>query len=167
MMGPQHRLLGAFAGAGVASAAGLPWSMVALTGIVATTTAHGAASPDMDQTGTWRALTRWAPAALRKHRGLTHWWALPAAAWWAVGHHLPAAAHWPAYALLIGWASHLLGDALFGRIELWPGGPDFGLGLDTDGWLERHVARAAILAGLAWVLWTTPTWPGAHGWLPA
>lgn len=140
MIGRTHRALGALCGAAVAAHDGQTWAMVAMTALVASATASGPTSPDLDQTATWRTLTRPLPAAIRRHRGLTHWWVLPVAAWLLVATQLPADAHWPAYALIVGWASHLLGDAIFGRLPVLPG-LQAGLGLKTDGFLESGRAR--------------------------
>lgn len=171
MLGPTHRAFGGLAGVTLAAAAGQPWPMVAMTGIVATATSNGPASPDMDQTRTWRRVTAVLPRGMRRHRGLTHWWGLPVAAWVLV-QQLPPDAHWPAYALLAGWVSHLVGDFVFGRLPLLPwGGPSFGVGLGTGGFVEtgrvevggraRTVlpfgpTRLVIAAALVWVLAGAP-----------
>lgn len=163
-MGPTHRLWGGLCGVTVASATGQPWSMVAMTGVVATATAHGWSSPDVDLTRPWITVRKVIPHPLDNllnHRALSHWWGVPVAAWWGIG-HLPTDAQWPTYALLIGWVSHLLGDFLFGRLPLLPwGGPKVGVGLDTDGFLESGArwfpispVRTLIVAALAWVLLT-------------
>lgn len=162
MMGRSHRILGALAGATYATTTGQPPSMVVLTALVATTTSNGPTSPDGDQTGQWwPALTGILPTWVRRHRGLLHWWGLPFAAWFLVP-HLPTEAHWVGYALIVGWASHLFGDALFGRIPLAPWGCTWGVGLDTDGPLESGVRilgwrtpsalRVVLLTALAYVL---------------
>lgn len=173
MMGPTHRAFGALCGATVASAAGQDWSMVAMTALVATASSHGWSSPDVDQTKPWQTVRKVIPGPFDKvlnHRGITHWWGLVALAAWGIN-HLPADAHWPAWALLIGWTSHLLGDFLFGRLPLLPydGGPKFGLGLDTGGflesgkvngrkWLPVSPARLGIAVALGLVLiYGTPT----------
>lgn len=159
MMGPQHRLFGALAGALTASVAGQEWPLVAMTALVATSTAHGWSSPDMDQTGPWQALARLSGplGPMLAHRRLTHWWALPVAVWWLIGVYVPAGAAWPAYALLAGWVSHLVGDFVFGKLPLLPwGGPKVGLGFKTGGWLENGPARALIILALGFVLIRTP-----------
>lgn len=177
MMGPSHRLLGALCGAVVGSSAGHDWPMVAMTAIVASTTAHGPTSPDLDQSGPWRAAQRLSGpfSALFRHRsGLSHWWGVPVAAWLAIG-QLPAPTQWVAVALLTGWVSHLIGDFVFGRLHLLPwGGPSFGFSLRTDGFIEdgsvrlrgRKVTlipfgptRVVITIALAYVLWATPAVP--------
>lgn len=141
--------------------------MVALTALAATATSNGPVSPDVDQTGAWRTLTRWLPVGVRRHRGLTHWWGLPLLAWLAIP-ALPVEARWVGAAMVVGWVSHLAGDAVFGRVPVAPwGGPMVGLGLDTGGFVEtgrlrirgREVTvlpfgpvRLALAAALAWVL---------------
>ena len=63
--------------------------------------------------------------------------------------------------------SHLVGDAIFGHIPLLPwAGPTIGLGLDTGGTVETgrtrwgvlpfSPARAALAAGLGWILVVAP-----------
>lgn len=166
MTGSSHRMLGAVAGAGYATLAGQPASVVAMTALVATATSNGPASPDGDQTDAWRAATRAAPAWVRRHRGLLHWWGLPVAAWLAVP-GLDPLVQWAAHALIIGWASHLLGDAVFGKIPTLPGCRDIGLGWDTGGILENggrllgvrvpSLTRAILAAALAWLLLGAPT----------
>lgn len=170
MMGPSHRLAGALAGAWFAHQAGLPWSMTAMTSLIATVTSNGPTSPDVDQTKTWRDAAKAAPWLLG-HRNLSHWWGLPAVAWWAAATYLPGEAQWPAYALLVGWVSHLVGDAIFGRVPLLPWGCMVGLGLDTGGFIEtghkrifgreRTIlpfgpTRLALGATLVWVLADCP-----------
>lgn len=159
MMGPTHRLFGAVCGAGMAIAADADATMTMLTALVATATSHGWSSPDVDQTDGWRAATRLLPArarALTAHRRVTHWWGLPVLAYLLVLPTLPQAAHWPATALLCGWVSHLLGDAIFGTLPLLPwGGPTVGLGLDTGGFIET--GRAEVFGRERLVLPFGPT----------
>lgn len=161
MMGPSHRLLGALAGAVYATVEGQPPSVVAMTALVATATSNGITSPDADQSDGWRTLTGVLPAWARRHRGLSHWWGLPALAWLLVP-YLDPQVHWAAHALIVGWASHLAGDAVFGKVPLAPWGIYAGLGLDTDGALESGVRifrwrtpsalRLALGAALVYVL---------------
>lgn len=167
MMGSSHRLLGAVAGAGYATLAGQPASVVAMTALVATATSNGPASPDGDlPVSWWPKLTGMAPTWVSRHRGLLHWWGLPVAAWFAVP-GLDPLVQWAAHALIIGWASHLLGDAVFGKIPTLPGCRDIGLGWDTGGILENggrllgvrvpSLTRAILAAALAWLLLGAPT----------
>lgn len=164
MMGPTHRLFGAACGAGVSLWAGQSETMVLMAGLVASATSHGWSSPDVDQSRPWVAVRRALPGSGRwmNHRtGITHWWGLALAAWLCIELLLPSEALWPARALLVGWCSHLVGDAIFGRIPVWPGGPMVGVGLRTDGFLESgKLGRYRILpisplkiALLAWIGW--------------
>ena len=157
MMGPTHRLFGGLAGVTLATYTDQPWSMVAMSGIVATASAHGWLSPDVDQTKPWVAVRKKLPSfcdQLMNHRtGLSHWWALPALAWWQGIGHLPPDAVWFATVLLVGWVSHLIGDFIFGELALFPwGGPTFGLRLDTGGWIENRLANPLIGAAIVLVL---------------
>jgi hypothetical protein len=170
MMGPSHRLLGGLVGASFAAMTGQSFTRVVLAGIVASATSSGDTSPDLDQSETWRACTRLLPASWRRHRGLTHWWALPVAAWFLVPDGDPTVA-WVIQALILGWGSHILGDAVFGKVPLVPGGPYIGLDIaDTGGFIEtgqtevrgRKVTvlpfgpvRAGMAAALAVVLATS------------
>jgi membrane-bound metal-dependent hydrolase YbcI (DUF457 family) len=162
MMGRSHRILGALAGAAYAVGQGQPRSVVAMTALVATATSNGPTSPDGDQTGQWwPALTALAPTWVHRHRGLLHWWGLPVLAWLAVP-ALDPQVQWAAHALLVGWASHIIGDAVFGRVPLLPWGCNWGLRFDTDGPLESGVRifrwrtpsalRVVLLTALAYVL---------------
>lgn len=169
-MGPTHRLFGAVCGAAYGHLTGQPLAMIAMTAIVATSTAHGWSSPDLDQSEPWEAVRKVMPgpaARLMAHRFLTHWWGWPALAWWRLD-DVDASIALPLTALLIGWTSHLLGDVIFGQLYLWPwGGPRFGLGLDTGGFIETGKAhvfgrertilpfgpiKLAMLAGITWLL---------------
>lgn len=175
MMGPTHRLFGAVSGAGMAAVSGVDATMTMLTALVATATSHGWSSPDVDQTEAWRAAAKVLPGrarAIAAHRRLSHWWGLPALVYLFALPGLPETAQWPATALLCGWVSHLVGDAIFGALPAFPwGGPTFGLGLDTGGFLETGRAelfgrerlilpfgptRLLLAAALAWVLTGTP-----------
>jgi membrane-bound metal-dependent hydrolase YbcI (DUF457 family) len=169
-MGPTHRLTGVLAGVVVASLAQQTWSVVAMSGLVASATSHGWASPDLDQTKPWIRVRKALPddlAVLLNHRNLTHWWGLPVGAWLWTG-TLPVQSQWAMRMLVVGWVSHLLGDFIFGALPLLPwGGPRVGLGLDTGGFIETGVlhrrrwvpfspARVLILVGIAWVLFAQP-----------
>lgn len=145
MMGPTHRLFGALCGATMASATGADTSTMLMTALVATATAHGWSSPDLDQLAGWRKVSGRLPARLRAwtgHRRVTHWWGLPALLAFLVVPTLPAETRWPAVALLCGWASHLIGDAIFGEVPVFPwGGSYIGLGLETGGFIETGKAK--------------------------
>jgi hypothetical protein len=161
-----HTLAGASASLAVASLAGWPlWQQVAAGGI-------GAAVgplPDVDQRRWWRTLDHLLPdewlghGGPFRHRGITHWWGLPAVAAPAV--LLLPAGQWLAWAALGGWCSHLAADWVFGRacpqegrgpgIPLAPWWSHHGLGGDVDGWGERWLAvpGLVLLLGLqGWVM---------------
>lgn len=122
-----HHVLGASCGLLVAQGAvltaGWTWPQALVFGAVAALTAGGPLSPDIDQYGPWRTADDVLPDELlgrggpMQHRGITHWWGLQAAAAVALAYTdatLPGP-WWLAWAALTGWASHLIGDFLFGR----------------------------------------------------
>lgn len=165
MMGPTHRVFGALCGAAVATYQGETFTMIAMTSLVATATAHGWSSPDVDQTEPWETVRAVLPrpaAKLMNHRALTHWIGVPALAWLGFG-QLPPEAHMPAFALLIGWCSHLLGDFIFGVIPLLPwGSPKVGVGFKTGGFVEKWIALPACAFALVYLLYAPLA--RAHGW---
>src|SRR4051812_41917139 len=80
MMGPTHRLAGFLSGEVVALLTHQSWAWVPISGLVASASAHGWASPDIDQTAPWVAVRKRLPAPLAKvlnHRELAHWWGIP------------------------------------------------------------------------------------------
>jgi len=113
-MGPGHRALGTASAAG-ALAVAEPRGVVtsALVVLAAVVTSGGTLSPDVDQTRAWRRITGGSGACA--HRNVTHWWAWPVGLLVLSGRlddvHLSALA----LGASVGWGSHLLGDALFGR----------------------------------------------------
>ena len=166
MMGQTHRPMGSAWWLGGIAAANLAGAginpVVALTGAaIAPVFAAGRLSPDADLT--W----------LRHlgHRRLTHrpdttavaLTAVSLAAWVPLALVLPFHLHLLLLAPVTGWWSHLVGDAIFGRIpcgrvlgavlrqflgrHICPLDPTgryycwFGLGWDTDGALERGHTR--------------------------
>jgi hypothetical protein len=156
MMGETHRFFGLWAGIGTSLALHWPPGQILWTGVIAVATAAGGFSPDMDQKSWFKALDRWIPdewlghGGPLQHRGLSHFWGVPAVGALAVmtGEVVHPGAYWfIAWALLIGWASHLLGDFIFGKaapmcgrgkgIPLAPWWSHHGLGLDTDGRIEH------------------------------
>jgi hypothetical protein len=151
--GTTHRALGICAGVALGTAAGWAWPQVVACGWLATLTAAGGVSPDVDQHRAWGLLDRFVPDEWLgnhgplQHRGIAHWWALPVAGALAVRYWLPGRFSWVAFALLAGWMSHLAGDFLFGRpgagrgpgIPFAPWWNHRGLGLAVGGWLERIV----------------------------
>jgi len=111
-----HKQAGYICGASTGVLLNLPaWECI-LVGALATVTAGGKTSPDFDQTKTYRILL---PKALEGHRKLTHWWGWPVLLllaiivywylfrpenWWLIVYS----------ALLLGWASHIAIDWIFG-----------------------------------------------------
>ena len=163
-----HHLLGLSAGLSLAAASGWGWPQAATGAFLAGITAAGPLSPDMDQYRWWRRLDRWVPDELLgaggplQHRGLSHWWGIPAVA--AVTPVLlPGPVQWIVWCLVVGWVSHLLGDLAFGKacpfsgrgpgIPVWPWWGHVGVGLDTGGVLEGLTAALLLPAALAWQSW--------------
>ena len=156
MLGPQHRIFGGLCGAAVATYQGGSFTIIAMTAIVATASAHGWSSPDVDQTRPWRDVARALPGPLghaMKHRGISHWPGWVVLAWFGIA-NMPADTRWALMALLIGWTSHIVGDIVFGKVPLLPwGAVNVGLGLDSGGFLETKVERIALTLGLAYLLY--------------
>lgn len=112
----------------------------ALSPVVALATAM---APDVDNSRWWQQIRKRVPShvvrsALR-HRGLTHSWLMPVLIWKS-----QAEPSWVFVALVAGYASHLLADALFGEtgvpVLLWWW--HVGLRLPMAGWLEASTAVA-------------------------
>lgn len=165
MMGPSHRRLGAAWWLGGVLAANTVGAgihpLIAFGGAaVAPVFAAGRWSPDADVT--WLAHLG--------HRRATHRPDTTAAAltvitfvvWVPLAFLAPAGLAWLVWAPVAGWWSHLVGDAMFGRIPVGPAvgavlarilpsglvrrgggyGPYWvGVGWDTDGLLERGNVR--------------------------
>jgi membrane-bound metal-dependent hydrolase YbcI (DUF457 family) len=187
----SHQVLGAVSGVTLGHLASwqLPQSIVA--GVVASVTAAGILSPDCDQYNAWKRWFRWvwrlfgyAVAALpiwpsgrsgdpTQHRGITHWWGVPALwslAVLALERAVPGPFWWLAWTGIVGWTSHLLGDAVHGRqfhgqdghgVPLAPWWKHVGAGvtwrgeakaLKSSGWTERWVTVPVVaVAGLVQV----------------
>jgi hypothetical protein len=139
------------------AAAGLVPAVLASTG------------PDLDNTRTAKRLDGWLPdealggCGPLQHRGLAHWWGIPAAAW-LVADRLPAGWwQWAILAAILGWASHLLGDLTFGKagfgtgqgVPLLPWGWHVGLGFKVGSRFERAVAWGLTVAA-GWLLVGSP-----------
>jgi hypothetical protein len=147
-LAPSHRLLAATAATAhtVLVTHEHRLVVVAVTAVAATATSAGWTSPDVDQSWLWVTARKGLPNAIARlfnHRtGLAHWWGIPVLAWLFWLPTVPAVAQATAAALILGWGTHLLGDAIFGKIGLLPGvGPAVGLGLDTGGWIETGKSR--------------------------
>lgn len=147
--------------------------------------AGGRWSPDMDQCGPWRTflgrpIVRWFHDRFEhggpgRHRGLSHWWALPVAASVPV-QLVPrdgalSVLWWLLMACLAGWASHLLTDAVWGAkgygrnagIPVLPWWCHVGIGLKSDGWTSlafEHVVFPVAGGALFWMI----VRPGVAWW---
>ncbi|HEY6796210.1 MAG TPA: metal-dependent hydrolase [Kineosporiaceae bacterium] len=154
MKGTTHRLLGACGGAALGMAMGWGWPQIVASGWLATLTAGGPTSPDVDQRLLWTLADRLLPDEWLgnhgplQHRGIAHWWGVPATVAVVSWSTVPPRFVWIAYALIAGWTSHLVGDWFFGRsgqgrgpgIPFAPWWNHRGLGLAVGGLLERVVA---------------------------
>jgi hypothetical protein len=170
-MRPGHVLAGATSAAGVGMLLGWPTGHVLLAAAVGAVVGP---LPDVDQHRWWRRLDRVLPdewlghAGPMRHRGITHWWGLPALASgamyaWASANPSVRTWLWLALAALVGWCSHLAADWVFGRacvqegrgpgIPLAPWWHHRGLGGDVGGLAERMVAVPALTLLLGWQGW--------------
>lgn len=170
MMATTHRLTGAAAGLAVATATGAGLVHTAVTTAIATVTAAGFTSPDIDQQSSWRTVDALVPDELAghggplRHRGLAHWWGLPVLIGFLAVRTVPEQWQWLVGAALVGWCSHLIGDFVFGKanrrqgrgpgIPLAPWWWHVGLGLDTGGWLESAVRWLGLPVVLTWQVLT-------------
>ena len=181
--GPAHRVGGVTAWLAVAPHLAIPGWQVAAGAVIAGATAHGRLSPDVDNTRTWRRVDPYVPdEALGgngplAHRGVAHWWGLPALAlgWVALGHD-PGVLAWEVAAVAVAWASHVALDAVFGQqppgVPLAPWGWHVGLRLDSGGVVERWLALPVLTLACGWLSWRSlggPSLPEvarAAGWTP-
>jgi hypothetical protein len=110
-MAPCHHLAGFATGAALAVHAHQPVWVAVGSACLASITAGGVLSPDVDQFKLWRALDRWLPdewlgeGGPLQHRGISHFWGLPAA---AAAYLYVVGGPWWAWMLLAGWVSHLV-----------------------------------------------------------
>jgi membrane-bound metal-dependent hydrolase YbcI (DUF457 family) len=166
MMGPDHRIAGVVAWFAAVPPLGVHGWPVAAGAVVAGATAHGRLSPDADQ---FHWLAKVIPGG---HRGITHWWVFPLAGiWWAT--YLIGPYRWELAVISIAWASHIITDAVFGKVPILPklfkghGHSRWvylGLGLKTGGKIEYWVAVPAfILFGLWSVLTILQVHPTLYG----
>jgi hypothetical protein len=172
-MGRGHAITGLSAGIAAVTVLHPPtWQAPIIIGITSLT-AGGPLSPDVDHTTAWRLWDRLLPDEILgdggplQHRGVSHWWGIPAAAGAALWWFDPSWA-WPVWAVVLGWLTHLVGDLAFGRacpgvrgpgVPLLPWTHHIGLGLDVDGWFE-HVVVACwpliVVWQVAWLVTGTP-----------
>jgi hypothetical protein len=165
MMGTGHRLTAAAGWMATAAHLGLPGWQVAAGIPVAVAFSAGPTSPDVDNTRVWKKLDKWIPDEVLGdggplgHRELLHWWGLPA----IVAVVLQAVGGpWYAWAAVLGWASHLAGDLVFGQagygtpqgIPLGPWWWHLGLGLKCGGLTERALVPVAAAAVVWWAAGT-------------
>lgn len=164
-----HNLLGAASGFGLGLAAGWPWWQVLAGAGLASVTSDGPTSPDADQYRSWRRTDALVPDELLgrggplQHRGLSHWWGLPAGAAVVVFLLVPAGWAWIAWALIAGWTSHLIGDFVHGRagwgraagIPLAPWWGHVGVGLKSGGVVERALVAPVLVVLLGYQAWLT------------
>ena len=121
------------------------WQTAAGTAIAAAFS-HGHLSPDMDLMPITEAVI---PGG---HRAITHWPVLVAALTVAAVVLTPPGWRWAATAACVAWGSHLLVDAVFGRIPIWPrpgGWTRAGVGLHTGGLVEHLATPALAVAAVA------------------
>jgi membrane-bound metal-dependent hydrolase YbcI (DUF457 family) len=170
MMATTHRFTGAAAGLAVATATGAGLVHAVVTTVIATVTAAGITSPDIDQQRAWRAADALLPDELAghggpfRHRGIAHWWGLPVLVGYLAVRTVPMQWQWLVVAALTGWCSHLIGDFVFGKASRYQGrGPGIplapwwwhvGFGLDTGGRLEAIVQWLGLPAVVAWQILT-------------
>lgn len=169
MRTPTHHLFGATTALALVHWAP-PVTGLTATGVfvaAATATAGSKLSPDVDNQSRWKALDRFLPDELlgnggpMQHRGIAHWWGIPAALTVAILAGLVPTVVVPvAWGAVTGWGSHIAGDFVFGKAN-----PRFGLkkgvplalwwchkgaGLKADGWVE-HTVNALLLPAAGWL----------------
>lgn len=173
MNGRGHYALGLSAGLVLSQAAGLsPWQTVVVVPVSAAF-AHGAVSPDIDNTPRWRSWDRWTPDELlgeqgpMRHRGITHWWGVHLALTAALYVFHPLLPSWLPWwvlgAVLAAWWSHLLGDLAIGArgygrgpgIPLAPWWAHWGPGFCCGGIVEAVLTVAAPVGAVWWAGWLT------------
>jgi membrane-bound metal-dependent hydrolase YbcI (DUF457 family) len=132
--GNGHLAAAAMSAVAVSAHLDQPLWQRALSPAIALATAK---APDVDNSRWWQELRQHVPIKVVRsalnHRGITHWWGVPLALWWAQDD--PS---WVFVALITGYASHLVADALFGKtgVPLVGWGWHVGLRLQMGKWLE-------------------------------
>lgn len=120
---------------------------------IAAATSHGRLSPDMDR------YYGEGPRLAAQHRRLPHWFPVTLAAFDVAG--LAGPYSWVVLAVAVAWASHVVTDAVFGKVPLYPRlvkgkrgrWVKVGLGLHTGGVAERLVAVPAMCAAGLLLVW--------------
>ncbi len=163
----QHRVFGAASWAALTFATGQPAVVIGVGAGLAAATSGGFFSPDIDQFKIWnRILNSWPGRVddlLFGHRRISHWWGLPAVAALLLD-LAPVYPAWPYWALILGWTSHLVGDAVFGKagfdipkgIPFLPFTHHVGLGLKSGG-LINSVFVVVFAAATVWMMAGGPT----------
>jgi membrane-bound metal-dependent hydrolase YbcI (DUF457 family) len=120
-----HLAMAALSSATVSWQLDQPLWQRALSPIVALATAM---APDVDNTRWWQEIRQHVPVKVVRqalnHRGTTHSWLVPLLMYWSQDD--PS---WVFVALIVGYASHLVADALFGKTGVPTVGWGFHLGL--------------------------------------
>jgi membrane-bound metal-dependent hydrolase YbcI (DUF457 family) len=167
MLTPTHHLAGLAASLAVAAQVRPGPIPVVLMMVASTATAGGPLSPDVDQRGLWHVADRLLPdewlghGGPMRHRGLSHWWGIPAAAavWlWLARETIPGPLWWLAAGVVLGWVTHLAGDLMVGAGSPWrdsgiPVGPWFwhvGFGFRCGGFVEDAGRWIVLPALIVW-----------------
>lgn len=150
MLGPNHRIAGVVAWGTLAVPLGANLPELAGGLFIAAATSHGRLSPDADR---YPILCKIIPGG---HRGVLHWWLLPALLLWFAPRF--GGFWWIAAAVGLAWASHIITDGIFGSIPLLPrvtrrGWLKGGLGLRTGGRVEKWVAVPLIIGAGLYGVW--------------
>lgn len=137
---------------GVATATGMPTPAALAYASCAYLTST---LPDTDQTKPWRLLDKLVPdewfGGPLAHRGITHWWGIPAIAY-AATLNLAGPAAVIVQGLILGYAAHIALDAIWGRPGV-PVGPWWwhaGVSLRNDG-AVGVIATAGLIVGALWL----------------
>ena len=157
-----HRAVAAVSWLGVAPLLGVDRPLT-LAGVgMAVAFSEGVTSPDIDNTWAAKKVDALVPGRdPSRHRELAHWWLIPVLAWLVIWRHVDdPQAQVLLWAGVVGWASHLAADAVFGQagygtragIPVVPLLPwRLALGEKVGGGLETVVTWVAYLAA-AWMI---------------
>lgn len=156
-----HRILAGTGTAAIFATAGAPPWQIFASAPIGMAFSEGWTSPDLDNTFLLKKLTKWIPgrwdSEIFGHRRTLHWWGWPALIA-AIAHRADLGqSGWVVWASLLGWASHLLGDLIFGMpgygtpegVPLLPWWGHFGLGFRSDG-IAQHILMWPISIALTW-----------------
>ncbi len=158
---PKHRIVGAATALGMAHVHHLPAAGVLVTVASAAVFSGGHFSPDLDNSTWFKRLDRWLPdewlggGGPLAHRGLLHWWGIPAVMW-ILAVHVAGFPGWILLGAAYGWASHVAGDFAFGRggyghgkgIPLLGWFCHVGVGFRANGWPEKTAGTIAMVAAV-------------------